>query len=191
MNFLSVIKRIGYVLFLLAAVYIPAFALVSVLHIRHVWCGSGAKPHCPDDQIAMLLVFAVTAALALAYAFIIASKKNGISEFGVTACRFKHIIIAILFGAIAGSAVAYITSRYSGPSSFAFSNLPIGLTVAFFLVAAPTQEEFIFRGLLQTVLARVGMASGRFWRRCGESSPGDARGAEGRPAWRLGPGNPE
>ncbi|MDE2112422.1 MAG: CPBP family intramembrane metalloprotease [Alphaproteobacteria bacterium] len=163
MNVISASKRSGLALLLFAVVYAPAFAAVAWLHRQHLWCASGADRHCPSDRIAVPVIIAVSAALAALSIMLLARGKKGIAEFGVARSRPPYVVAAVLSGLLAGGAVAYFAAKYPAPSPLDLSKLPLGLTVAYFVFAAPFQEELIFRGLLQTTVARFAPASGGFW----------------------------
>lgn len=62
-----------------------------------------------------------------------------------------------------GGALAYLSALYPAPSPLDLSNLPPWMIFVYFVLAAPVQEELIFRGLLQTVMARAVSVPGGFW----------------------------
>lgn len=163
MNVISPLKRSGLALLLFVIVYAPAFATAAWLHHQHLWCASAAKQHCPSDLIIVPVIIVVSAALAALLTILSARGKKGIVEFGIAKSRLSYVVAALVSGILVGGAVAFFAARYPAPSPLDLSKLPLALTIAYFIFAAPVQEELIFRGLLQTMIARFTPASGNFW----------------------------
>jgi membrane protease YdiL (CAAX protease family) len=148
LNIISSLKRAGFALILFAAVYAPAFAIVAWLH--------------PSVQITIPLIIIVSAGLAMLFmAFL--RRTKGIAEFGVAKSPAAYVIAATLAGIVVGGALAYLAALYPAPSPLDLSKLPPWMIFVYFALAAPVQEELIFRGLLQTAMARAVSVPGGFW----------------------------
>jgi membrane protease YdiL (CAAX protease family) len=143
------LKRAGFAVILFAAVYAPAFAIVAWLH--------------PTVQITIPLIISVSAGLAVLFIAFLARGKKGIAEFGVAKSSASYVIAAALGGIVVGGAIAYLAARYPAPSPLDLSKLPPWMIFVYFVLAAPVEEELIFRGLLQTVMARAVSVPGDTW----------------------------
>jgi len=148
LNIISSLKRAGFALILFAVVYAPAFAIVAWLH--------------PSVQITIPLIIIVSAGLGVLFMVFLARTK-GIAEFGVAKSPKSYVIAATLAGIVLGGALAYLAARYPAPSPLDVSKLPPWMIFVYFVLAAPIQEELIFRGLLQTTMARAVSVPGGFW----------------------------
>ena len=149
LNIISSLKRAGFALILFAAVYVPAFAMVTWLH--------------PSVQITILLIIIVSAGLAVLFMAFLTRGTKGIAEFGIAKSPVSYVIAATLAGIVVGGALAYLAALYPAPSPLDLSKLPPWMIFVYFALAAPVQEELIFRGLLQTVMARAVSEPGGFW----------------------------
>src|SRR6202040_1596486 len=88
---------------------------------------------------------------------------RGIAEFGIAESPASYVIAAMLAGIVVGGALAYLAALYPAPAPLDLSKLPPWMISVYFVLAAPVQEELIFRGLLQTVMARAISVPGGFW----------------------------
>jgi membrane protease YdiL (CAAX protease family) len=149
LNIISSLKRVGFALILFAAVYAPAFALVAWLH--------------PSVQITILLIIIVSACLAVLFMAFLTRGAKGIAEFGVAKAPASYVIAAMLAGIVVGAALAYLAALYPARSPLDLSKLRPWMIFVYFVLAAPMQEELIFRGLLQTAMARAVSVPGSFW----------------------------
>ena len=163
MNILSSLKRAGLALILFVAVYAPAFATVAWLHHRHFWCADKLGRLCPSIPLTIALIMAVSVAMALVFTAFLARGAKGFAEFGIKKPPASYVVAAALAGIVVGVGLAYLAARYPAPSPLDFSKLAPWMTFVFFILAAPIQEEFIFRGLLQTTIARGVSVPGSFW----------------------------
>lgn len=136
------VSALGAVIGLLVIVYVPAFALIRVLHVA------------VDRMVPLVIV--ITAVLASLYALILsASAAFTVRQFGLRLPRARQALVAAAIGVAPAIAVALLLSRSheNGPL--------VGLTVSpalmwlYFALLAPLQEEWIFRGLMQAVAARL------------------------------------
>ena len=141
MNIILTLKGAGFALILFAAVYAPAFAIVAWLR--------------PSVQITIPIIITISGGLGVLFMAFLTRGTNGIAEFGVAKSPGSHIIAATLGGIVVGAALACLADRYPASSPLDLSKLRPWMIFVYFVLAAPVQEELIFRGLLQTVVARA------------------------------------
>jgi membrane protease YdiL (CAAX protease family) len=141
MNIISNLKGAGFALILFAAAYAPAFAIVAWLH--------------PSVQITIPLIIIVSAGLGISFMTFLTRGTRAFAEFGVAKSPVSYVIAATLGGIVVGGALAYLAARYPAPSPLDLSKLRPWMIFVYFVLATPVQEELIFRGLLQTVMARA------------------------------------
>ncbi len=146
---ISTVRRTGLALILFVAVYAPAFATVAWLH--------------PSIQIAVPVIVAVSAGLAALIIAILARGKKGIAEFGIAKSPASYVLTAVVAGVLVGGAFAYIAALNPAPSPIDVSKLRPWMIFVYFVLAAPVQEELIFRGLLQTTIGRDVSLPAGFW----------------------------
>lgn len=132
------------------AVYAPAFSIVALFHL--------------STQIAIPFIIAASAAVACLIMLLRARTVLGLAGFGFRRCPTSYLIAALVTGILIGGTLAWLLARYPAPAPFDTSKLPLWMIFIYFVLAAPVQEELIFRGLLQTTLAGTG-ESGRRWDR--------------------------
>jgi membrane protease YdiL (CAAX protease family) len=149
LSIILTLRRAGLALIWFVAVYAPAFATVAWLH--------------PGIQIAVPLIVAVSAGLAALIIVILARGKKGIAEFGIATSPSSYVLAAVVAGVLVGGALAYIAALYPAPSPIDVSKLRPWMIFVYFVLAAPVQEELIFRGLLQTTIGRDVSAPAGFW----------------------------
>ena len=149
MNIISSLKGAGFALILFVVVYAPSFAIVAGLR--------------PSVQITIPLIVLVSAGIAGSFMALLTHGTRGIAEFGFTRSPASYVIAATLAGIVVGVALAYLAARYPAPSPLDLSKLRPWMIFVYFVLAAPLQEELIFRGLLQTVMARAVSVPESFW----------------------------
>lgn len=149
MSIISTLRRAGLALIWFVAVYAPAFVTVAWLH--------------PSIQIAVPVIVVVSAGLAGLIIAILARGKQSIAEFGVAKSPTSYVLAAAVAGVLVGGALAYIAALYPAPSPIDVSKLRPWMIFVYFVLAAPAQEELIFRGLLQTTIARALSVPTGFW----------------------------
>ena len=133
-------KALGTVLLLFVGTYGPAFLIVALLKLPLF------------EAIPVIIV--ITLAVALLLIYVLSRRTGGFAEFGFRFCRYRYIAAAIVIGAPIGWTLTILVSRLSsGPPMPEMSFRP-WMTILYFVVGAAIQEEVIFRGLLQTTLAR-------------------------------------
>jgi len=142
-----VLKRLALALLLFVLVYAPAFALVAWLHL--------------SVEFTIPLIIAVSASIAAICMGVLAKRSKGKGEFALARSPLPYIIAAIAAGVVIGVLFAYIAALYPARSPLDLSKLQPWMIFVYFVIAAPIQEELIFRGLLQSLLAR-GVSSQTF-----------------------------
>ena len=123
----------------------------------------------PSVQITILLIIIVSAGLAVLFMPFLTRGTEGIGKFGVAKSPASYVIAATLGGIVVGGALAYLAALYPAPSPLDLSKLPRWMIFVYFVLAAPVQEELIFRGLLQTTIGTNRICAGRV---LGRPSPG-------------------
>lgn len=132
------VKSVATALALLAGVYVPALAATSIIR--------------PPLAIALSLVIGVTAFLALALIRWFVVRGISIFKFGFAPCSLNELAVSLGWGLPSAVIVAWAVSRFPQTAPFDVRSLSLWQQVLFFVVAAPLQEELIFRGLIQSVL---------------------------------------
>jgi membrane protease YdiL (CAAX protease family) len=120
-------KALGTLLLLFAAAYGPAFLTVALLKLR------------PFEAVPVIIVISLAVTILL---------------IGVVPGRAGGFAAAIVFGVPIAWALTILVNHLSSdppPSEVSFGPW---MTFLYFVVGAAIQEEIIFRGLLQTTLAR-------------------------------------
>ena len=149
LNIISSLKLAGLSLILFVVVYAPAFAAVAVLH--------------PSVQLTIPLIIIVSAGPAVLIMALRASGTKGINKFGIAMSPASYVLAAMLAGILVGGALAYVSALYPATSPLDVSKLRPWMIFVYFVLAAPVQEELIFRGLLQTTIAGAVSVPGSFW----------------------------
>ena len=133
-------KALGTLLLLFAGAYGPAFLAVALLKLR------------PFEAVPVIIVISLGVAILLIY--VVSRKAGGVRQFGFQFCRFRYIAAAIMFGAPIGWVLTILVNHLGSGAPPAEMSLRPWMKVLYFVVGAAIQEEVIFRGLLQTTLAR-------------------------------------
>ncbi len=132
------VKSIGLVLLLFVVVYAPTSAVA----------------HRPLN-LAVPLTIVVSLGVATGLiAFFIRCSGMSIATFGFRGCSARHIAIALALGLLLGIAAAWSTGHTHEAGPLTGLSIPVWLSFVYFGAGAPIQEEIIFRGLLQSTLAR-------------------------------------
>ncbi len=141
------LRALGMVLALLLAVYVPTFGLVAALHL--------SMAH------GVPVIILVSATLALALMLVLRRyQRTTLADFGLRWSSWRYLAIALVITVPSAAVVTALLSRVHEPGPLAGLRLAPALAWLYFGFGAPLQEELIFRGLLQTVLARNLSASG-------------------------------
>src|SRR5260370_26055391 len=131
---------LGTLLLLFAATYGPAFLTVALLKVR------------PFEAVPAIIVISLAVAILLIK--VVSGRAGGFAQFGFRFCHYRYIAAAIMFGVPISWALPILLNRLSlglPPPELSFRPW---MTFLYFVVGAAIQEEIIFRGLLQTTLAR-------------------------------------
>ena len=139
--------RAGLALLLFLVVYVPPFAAVALMH--------------PAVAVIVPVIIAMSSGMALLIMAIFALSLRGLVEFGIAKASKRAVYAATLLGVVVGVPFAYFAAHYPAHLPLDLSKLQPWMIFAYFVVAAPIQEELIFRGLLQTTVARG--ATRGFW----------------------------
>ena len=145
---ISILKRAALSLGFFVAVYAPAFACVALVR--------------PQVTVVISLIIFVSAAMACLIIVVRARDAGGIAAFGIRRSPHVYLAAAAVAGVPIGLVLAWLTARYPAPTPLDLSKLRPWMIFVFFVLAAPVQEELIFRGLLQTTIAR-GAQSAALW----------------------------
>jgi membrane protease YdiL (CAAX protease family) len=133
-------KALGVLLLLFAGAYGPGFSAVALLKMQ------------PFEVVPVIIVSSLGMAILLIY--VLSARVGGFTEFGFQFCHYRYLAAAIVFGAPVGWALTILVDRLSsGPPRPEMSLRP-WMMILYFVAGASIQEEVIFRGLLQTTLAR-------------------------------------
>jgi membrane protease YdiL (CAAX protease family) len=133
-------KALGTLLLLFAAAYGPAFLTVALLKLRPF----GAVP----------VIIAISLAAAILLINVASGRAGGFAQFGFRFCHYRYVIVAIVFGVPIAFALTILVNRLSLGTRPPEVSFRPWMTFLYFVVGASIQEEIIFRGLLQTTLAR-------------------------------------
>jgi membrane protease YdiL (CAAX protease family) len=147
---MRILKACGAMVGLFAISYVPAFAAVSIL-----------RPSNLNAAVPIILTISLLAASITLIIFL--TRPTWVAaDFGLAPCSSKHVLAALAVGAVSGM-VVIVATRLSHPSTpFRMDAFSLWQIVLLFWVAASIQEELIFRGLLQSVVARVLCARSSF-----------------------------
>ena len=130
----------GLLLVTFLAVYAPAFALAGGLRLSP----NAAVP------VVMLVTFVIAGGIIGLYA-----RRGGITwaAFGFRLPSWRYIVCALISAIPLSVSIAWLLGYVKEPGPLAGLTLAHWLIYVYFGLAAPIQEEVIFRGLLQTALA--------------------------------------
>lgn len=140
------LRALGVALGLLLAVYVPSFALVSALRQPVL--------HLPMAYVPPTIIL-VSAMLALALMLVLQRRvRLTFADFGLRWPKWRHLVVAIVIAVPSAVVVNALLAQVHEPSPLADLSIAPPLAWLYFGLGAPLQEELIFRGLVQTVLAR-------------------------------------
>ncbi len=126
----------------LISIYLPAFVIARGL-------GFSISRQIP-------LVIVITLILASGWVFLLVRfGPYRIREFGLNKPHWRSMAVAAAIALPIALAIAVLSQHAKEPGALAGLTLPPALMWLYFAIAAPIQEEWIFRGLLQTVATRV------------------------------------
>lgn len=134
-------KGLGLLILLFLAVYVPVFAV------------AGALRHSPELLVPVVIVLSLGIAICL-IAFFIRRCGMSFAEFGLRLCPPLYVVVALIVGVPLALAATYCSVHAHEAGPLAGLSISLVTSILYFGIAAPVQEELIFRGLLQSVLAR-------------------------------------
>ncbi len=103
---------------------------------------------------AVPVIIVMTLAVAIGLIYTVSRNPGGFAEFGFQSCGYRYIAAAIAFGTPIGWLLTILVKHLSSGPPMPEMSLPPWMMILYFVVGAAIQEEVIFRGLLQTTLAR-------------------------------------
>lgn len=137
----SSVKAVLLAACLFIAVYLPAFAIKALLR--------------PTITVAVPLVIGISLFISLALMIALSKRERGLAEFGFRLPQQKYVYFSLIFGALLGLVIGYVAHLFPTRPPHDVSTLAPVLIVSYFVLGASVQEEVIFRGLLQTTVARA------------------------------------
>ncbi|HZX70784.1 MAG TPA: type II CAAX endopeptidase family protein [Rhodanobacter sp.] len=140
-RFRQVLFAAGMTLLLFVIVYVPTFILVGSLRL----------PLGQMVPAVMLLSFAIACGLIALHA---RRWQRGWNAFGFCLPRMRFLLYAFAWSIPCAAIVALCVNQAGEPGPLAGLKIAPWLAMIYFGLIAPIQEETIFRGLLQTTLAR-------------------------------------
>lgn len=130
---------------LFIAVYAPAFLITALVR--------------PKITVAIPLVIVVSCGVSFAIMIALARRPQGLAEFGFQLPQAKYVWWCLALGTMCGLVAGYAAYLFPTRPPYDVSKLAPVLLVSYFVIGASVQEEIIFRGLLQTMIARVFVGS--------------------------------
>jgi len=129
-------------LLLFVACYLPAGVVVGALRLE------------PVPAIPVIIGLSLAAATALGSLLVI-RKSFTPRDFGLAPCTGAQTMLALVAGMLIGLAAMAAGGHVADPRLQELQELPIWQTALLFWLGASVQEELVFRGLLQSVVARA------------------------------------
>ena len=135
-------KALVWMFLLFLGVYLPSFVLVGIVRTK----GPGT-----------VLLIMVTSFLVAALIIVIFLLRHGWQrkDFGLIMTGKKYLIGAFVLGGVLGLTVAVLQRVVGVSGQDAFQSFPFWQIALLFWIGASIQEEFIFRGLIQSVVGRT------------------------------------
>jgi membrane protease YdiL (CAAX protease family) len=138
---ISLLRTLGICLGLFAATYAPTFAIVHLLR--------------QPLHAAVPLIIAISLLIALSLILALRAWAGyHWPEFGFRLASSKYIIWTFGVGLPIAIGVTWLDHLFGAAGPLAGLSLPLWKSVLYFVLCAPLQEEVIFRGLIQTAVAR-------------------------------------
>ena len=139
----------GKALALLLAVYLPTFMIVSAVAMSLSMSGSSDADLIP---VAFPLVIGISLLIAVIVIAIAGGREFG--SYGFRLAPGRTLLVSTGLGLAAGVVLRVLSWALNIQEPAAFTGLAAWQILVFFWIAAPIQEEIIFRGLVQTTLER-------------------------------------
>ena len=106
----------------------------------------------PFEAVPVIIVISLAVAILLIE--VVSGKAGGFAQYGFRFCHYRYIVTSIVFGVPIAWALTILVNRLSLGSPPPEVSFRPWMTFLYFVAGAAIQEEIIFRGLLQTTLAR-------------------------------------
>ena len=132
----KIMRAFGLLIGRFLVVYLPAFTVVAALRIS-------------IDRAVPTIIGITTIAACLAIFVSVKSKKGTLVNFGLHLPKTRYIGYAFALGLPFAVLIAVVLTQIREPGPLAGLHIASWLALAYFGLAAPVQEEIIFRGLLQ------------------------------------------
>jgi len=134
----------------LVAVYAPTFVLVSLLMASGML---GTLSKSEARLVAIPLVIVISTVIALTIMTILARRRGlKLAAYGFHTTTLHYLAVAFLLGLLCAFGLRAFRWILPIHESLNMGDLQQWQIVLFFWIAAPIQEEIIFRGFLQSVL---------------------------------------
>jgi membrane protease YdiL (CAAX protease family) len=141
------VRAIGLTVLSFILVYAPTSALAAGLRFPPV--------------LAVPFVMLGTFFTAVLLMFVLSRRSpDGLARYGITGATQKHIGVAVVVSVPIAFFAALLLAHAHEPGPLAGLSLSPMLAILYFVVGASIQEEVIFRGLLQTMLANLSAPRG-------------------------------
>ncbi len=121
-------------------VYAPTFAIVGSIK--------------PGIAVAIPLTIAISFVLVIGIIAIQVRISGSWREYGFRLSERRYILAAIVVGIPLGLVLTFIDKNLSPGDPLGIGHLKLWMLIIYFLIGSSIQEEVIFRGLLQTLLAK-------------------------------------
>src|SRR5947207_1548355 len=119
------IRLAFFALGLLVAVYLPAFAVASLVR--------------PRVELAVALVIGISLSIAVVLIFALARHCSQIDAFGFKLPQRRDFSVGLLSSVPLAVAVAWLSRLFPSKPSFDVSTFPVWMICLYFVVAAPAQ----------------------------------------------------
>ncbi|MEY2486287.1 MAG: protease family protein [Verrucomicrobiota bacterium] len=134
------LKAIGLGIGLFLVVYVPAFITVALAR--------------PRIEIAIPVIVVITLPVTLILIFLLARPPGGLTEFGFRYSPPRYLTGATVLGLALGFGLTFLSHLFPSKPPFDVSSFAPWKIALYFLLGASIQEEIIFRGLIQSMMAR-------------------------------------
>ena len=141
------VKALVWLFLLFLGVYLPSFILIGILR------PSGA------GTVLLIIVTSLLVALLIMAIFLKRHSWN-VKNFGLVFAAKKHLVWAFVSGGILGLIVAILQRVFGIQGAQTFETFAFWQIILLFWIGASIQEEMIFRGLIQSVVAKTLADSG-------------------------------
>jgi len=137
---IQALKGILLVIGFFLLVYVPTFAIVGFIK--------------PGIVVAVPLTIVISFVLAISIIAIQVLISGSWREYGFRLGERRYILAAIVVGVPLGLVLTFIDKSLSPGDPLGIGHLKLWMLIVYFLIGSSIQEEVVFRGLLQTVLAK-------------------------------------